>query len=155
MSAPLRRLLVVHHTVSPATEALLAAALEGARDPAITGVEVLARPALIAGPVEALEADGYLLGSPVNIGYISGAMKYFFDNIYYPCLETTRGRPFGLWLHAGGDATGALRAVEAITAGLGWRAAQAPVVVTGAPSAEDLGAVREMAASLSAGLTLD
>lgn len=141
--------------MSPATEALLAAALAGARDPAITGVEVVARPALIAGPVEALEADGYLLGSPVNIGYISGALKHFFDSIYYPCLDSTAGRPFGLWLHAGSDATGALRAVDAITAGLGWKAAQAPVVVTGAPSTEDLGAVREMAAAVSAGLTLD
>ena len=146
---------MVHHTVSPATEALLAAALEGARHPEITGVEVVVRPALVAGAVEALEADGYLLGSPVNIGYISGALKHFFDNIYYPCLDATAGRPFGLWLHAGGDAAGALRAVDAITAGLRWQAAQAPVVVTGAPTASDLDAVREMAAAVSAGLTLD
>ncbi len=146
---------MVHHTVSPVTEALLGAALEGARDPAITGVEVVVRPALVTAPVEALEADGFLLGSPVNIGYISGALKHFFDTIYYPCREATAGRPFGLWLHAGGDATGAIRAVEAITAGLGWKAAQAPVVVTGAPTVADLDAVREMAAAVSAGLTLD
>ena len=148
------RLLVVHHTVSPATEALLDAALAGARDPAITGVEVVVRPALVAAPVDALEADGYLLGSPVNIGYISGALKHFFDNIYYPCRQATAGRPFGVWLHAGGEAAGALRAIDAITAGLGWRAAQAPVVVSGPPSGSDLDAVREMAAALSAGLTL-
>ena len=148
------RLLVVHHTVSPATEALLDAALAGARDPAITGVEVVVRPALVAAPFDALEADGYLLGSPVNIGYISGALKHFFDNIYYPCRQATAGRPFGVWLHAGGEAAGALRAIDAITAGLGWRAAQAPVVVSGPPSGSDLDAVREMAAALSAGLTL-
>lgn len=153
--SPARRLLVVHHTVSPATEALLDAALEGARDPAITGVEVVVRPALVAGAVEALEADGYLLGSPVNIGYVSGALKHFFDTIYYPCRDATAGRPFALWLHAGGDASGALRAVDAITSGLGWKAAQAPVVVTGAPGRDGLDAVREMAAALSAGLTLD
>ncbi|HET9076334.1 MAG TPA: NAD(P)H-dependent oxidoreductase [Acidimicrobiales bacterium] len=150
-----RRLLVVHHTVSPATETLLASALEGARHPAITGVEVVVRPALVAGAVEALEADGYLLGSPVNIGYVSGALKHFFDTIYYPCLEATVGRPFGLWLHAGGDAAGALRAVQAITAGLRWRAAQPPVIVTGTPSDADRAAVREMAAAVAAGLMPD
>ncbi len=149
------RLLVVHHTVSPATEALLAAALKGARDPLISGVEVVPRPALVTSAVEALEADGYLLGSPVNIGYISGALKHFFDTVYYPCLTATRGRPYGLWLHAGGDATGALRAVDAITAGLGWKAAQAPVVVTGTPASEDLAAVGEMAAAVAAGLMPD
>lgn len=145
---------MVHHTVSPATEALLDAALDGARDPAITGVEVVVRPALVASPVDALEADGYLLGSPVNIGYISGALKHFFDNIYYPCRQATAGRPFGVWLHAGGEAAGALRALDAITAGLGWKAAQAPVVVSGPPSRSDLDSVREMAAALSAGLML-
>ena len=149
------RLLVVHHTVSPATEALLAAALKGARDPLISGVEVVPRPALVTSAVEALEADGYLLGSPVNIGYISGALKHFFDTVYYPCLTATRGRPYGLWLHAGGDANGALRAVDAITAGLGWKAAQAPVVVTGTPASEDLAAVGEMAAAVAAGLMPD
>jgi multimeric flavodoxin WrbA len=148
------RLLVVHHTVSPATSALLAAALEGARDPAIAGVEVVARPALTAGPLDALEADGYLIAGPVNLGYLAGAVKHFFDNIYYPCLETTTGRPFGALLHAGGDvagAAGALRALDAITTGLGWRAAQKPLVVAGASPA-DLSAARELGAALAAGL---
>ena len=149
------RLLVVHHTVSPATEELLSAALRGARDPLITDVEVVVRPALVASAVEALEADGYLLASPVNIGYISGALKHFFDNVYYPCLLATSGRPYGLWLHAGGDATGALRAVEAITAGLGWRQAQAPVVVAGAPTRSDREAVTDMAAAVAAALMPD
>ena len=148
------RLLVVHHTVSPATSALLTAAMEGARDPAITGVDVVGRPALTAAPLDVLEADGYLLAGPVNLGYLAGALKHFFDNIYYPCLEATVGRPFGAVLHANSDATGALRALEAITTGLRWRAAQKPLVVTGA-SPENLGAVRELAAALAAGLMPD
>lgn len=149
-----RRLLVVHHTVSPATSALLQAALEGARDPVITGVEVVSRPALIAAPIEALEADGYLIAGPVNLGYLAGAVKHFFDNVYYPCLGATVGRPFAAFLHANSDATGALRALEAITTGLGWRPAQKPLVVTGATPA-DLEAVREMGAALAAGLMPD
>jgi NAD(P)H-dependent FMN reductase len=151
----MKRLLFVHHTVSPATHALYLAALDGANDPAIEGVEVLARPALTAAPVDVMEADGYLLGSPVNLGYLSGALKHFFDQIYYPCLEATQRRPFGVYLHSNNDATGALRALDAITGGLGWRAAQAPLVVAGDPSREDLAAARELGGALAAGLVLD
>lgn len=145
---------MVHHTVSPATSALLSAALDGARDPAITGVEVVVRPALVAAPQEVLEADGYLIAGPVNLGYLAGAVKHFFDTIYYPCLDATQGRPYGAILHANSDATGALRALDSITTGLRWRAAQKPLVVTGS-SPEDLDAVRELGASLAAGLMPD
>jgi NAD(P)H-dependent FMN reductase len=150
-----KTLLVVHHTVSPAMHALHVAVLEGARDPSITGVEVVVRPALTAAAVEVLEADGYLLGSPVNLGYLSGALKHFFDQIYYPCLDATRRRPFGVYLHANNDATGALRALATITAGLQWRTAQAPLVVMGDPGPSDLDAARELGGALAAGLTLE
>lgn len=151
----MKRLLFVHHTVSPATHTLRLAALDGARDPAIEGVEVLDRAALVASPAEALDADAYLFGSPVNLGYLSGALKHFFDQVYYPCMDVTAGRPFAVYLHANSDAAGALRALETITTGLRWKPAQAPVVVAGEPVGADLEAVREMAAALAAGLTLD
>ena len=83
---------------------------------------MVARPALGATAVDVLDADGYLLGTPANLGYISGALKHFFDQIYYPCLEATIGRPFGVYVHGNSDTTGALRAVETITTGLQWRA---------------------------------
>ena len=150
-----KRLLVVHHTVSPATHALHLAVMAGARDPALHDVEVLERPALVAAPPDVLEADGFLLGSPVNLGYMSGALKHFFDQIYYPCLGATRGRPFGLYLHSNADATGALRAIGTITTGLEWRQAQAPLVVSGEPGPEDTAAARELGSSLAAGLLLD
>lgn len=114
------RLLVVHHTPSPALQEVLEQVLAGARDDAIEGVDVVVRPALTASPVDVLEADGYLLGTPANLGYLSGAMKHFFDTVYYPCLEATRGRPFGAWVHGNNDLTGALRALDAITTGLAW-----------------------------------
>ena len=151
----MKRLLFVHHTVSPATHALYTAALEGARDPQIGGVEVQVRPALGATAVDVLEADGYLLGSPANLGYVSGALKHFFDQVYYPCLEATQRRPFGVYLHSNSDAAGALRAIETITTGLQWRAAQAPLVVAGEPGPEHLAAARELGSALAAGLALD
>jgi multimeric flavodoxin WrbA len=71
------RLLVVHHTPSPATRELLDAVLAGAHDPEITGVDVVVRPALAATVSDMLDADGYLFGTPANFGYMSGALKHY------------------------------------------------------------------------------
>ncbi len=146
------RLLVVHHTPSPATHELLLGVLEGARDPAIRGVEVVVSAALVPDVPGALGADGYLLGTPANLGSISGALKHWFDVVYYPCLEATRGRPYGLWVHGQGDTTGAIRTVERITTGLGWRPAAPPLPVTGPPGPAERAAARELGATLAASL---
>jgi multimeric flavodoxin WrbA len=114
-------LLVVHHTPSPATQERLEAVLAGANDEAIEGVEVRAVPALVAGPIDVLEADGYLLGTPANIGYISGALKHFFDTVYYPVLDATKDRPFAAYVHGNLRTAGAVRAIEKISTGLGWK----------------------------------
>src|SRR3954451_19112906 len=151
---PVPRLLVVHHTPSPSLHAMLDAVLTGARDPQIEGVEVVTRPALTASAVDALEADGYLLGTPANLGYISGALKHFFDTIYYPCLEATTGRPYALYVHGNNDTTGAVRAVEIITTGLQWKLAQTPLEVVGEPARADLDACWELGAALAASLTM-
>jgi len=148
------RLLVVHHTPSPAVHSMFDAVIAGARDPQIEGVEVVSRPALTAAALDVLEADGYLLGSPANLGYMSGALKHFFDQIYYPCLDATVGRPYGLFLHGNNDVDGARLAVEKIVTGLQWRSAQAPVSVVGSPTNDDLDACRELGASVAAGLAL-
>jgi multimeric flavodoxin WrbA len=148
--ARVARLLIVHHTPSPAMAELLDAAVQGARDPEITGVETVRRAALSAGPADVLAADAILLGTPANIGYMSGALKHFFDGIYYPCLEATRRRPYGLYVHGGMDTTGAVRAVESIAGGLQWRAVRPPVTVTGPPAKPDLEACWELGALLAA-----
>lgn len=149
------RLLIVHHTPSPALHTLFEAVRSGATDPQITGVEVVARPALVATAVDVLEADGVVLGTPANLGYVSGALKHFFDTIYYPCLEATVGLPYGVYVHGNDDTAGALRAVEKITTGLRWTAAQAPVSVIGAPTSHDRDACWELGAALAAGLMSD
>ena len=145
-------LLIVHHTPSPACQDLLDAVVAGARDPALEGVEVVVRPALAAAASDVLDADGYLLGTPANLGYMSGALKHCFDTIYYPCLGATVGRPYGLYVHGNLDVDGAVLSVEKVTTGLRWRRAQAPVTVVGPPTPVDLAAARELGAALAAGL---
>lgn len=144
------RLLIVHHTPSPATHSMLERVLDGTAQPEVSGVEVVSRAALAATATDALEADGYLIGSPANLGYLSGAVKHFFDTVYYPCLTETVRRPFGFYLHGNDDCTGALNAMEKIATGLQWRAAQAPVVVTGTPTGDDLDRCWELGAVLAA-----
>jgi flavorubredoxin len=144
------RLLIVHHTASPALQAMFEAVASGAGTDEIEGVDVVVRPALTTGAADVLEADGYLLGTPANIGYMSGALKHFFDTIYYPCLEATGKRPYGLWVHGASDTGGAVRAVESIATGLGWRAVRPPVCVAGPPSKADLEACWELGALLAA-----
>ncbi len=150
------RLLIVHHTPSPATQEILESVLSGARHPDANdgSVEVIVRPALTASAVDALEADGYLLGTPANIGYISGALKHFFDTVYYPCLEATRGRPYGAWVHGNLDQSGAVRALESITTGLSWRAVAPLLVVTGALDREQREQAFELGATLAATLSV-
>ena len=108
------------------------------------------RPALTAAAPDVLAADGCLLGTPANIGYMSGALKHFFDQIYYPCLEATRRRPYGLYVHGNLDTGGAARAVESIATGLQWRAVRPPACVTGTPGRQDLQDCWELGALLAA-----
>jgi multimeric flavodoxin WrbA len=146
------RLLIVHHTPSPHCQEMFEAVLAGATDPEIEGVEVVRRPALTVSAVEMLEADGYVLGTPANLGYISGALKHAFDQSYYQLLDTTRGRPFGLYLHGNQGTEGAQRAVDAITTGLGWVKAVDTVVVSGKPSKADVEACWNLGATVAAQL---
>src|SRR5699024_6444149 len=145
-----RRLLVVHHTPSPGMQAMLEAVLAGARDEQIEGVEVVVRPALTASAVDVLEADGYVLGTPANIGYMSGALKHFFDQIYYPCLDATRGRPYAVYVHGNEGLEGAVRAISSIASALGWDPVAPPLEAVGQPDANVLDACRELGAVAAA-----
>lgn len=144
------RLLIVHHTPSPAVHAMFEAVREGTRADGIAGVDVVACAALATTASDVLAADGYVLGTPANLGTMSGALKHCFDTIYYPCLDATRGRPFGVFVHGNNDVDGALRDIGKIATGLDWREAQAPVRVTGEPTRDDLDACWNLGAALAA-----
>ncbi len=118
--------------------------------PELDGVEVIERAALEATADDVLAADAYVLGTTANFGYISGALKHFFDTTYYDTREQTAGRPFSYWIHGGYDTTGAEKAMEAITTGFGWEKAFEPVTFTGEVGHEHLEQVTEMAATVAA-----
>ena len=146
------RLLIVHHTPSPAMQAMLEATVAGAHDPELSGIDITVIPALGAGVPDVLAADGFVLGTPANIGYMSGALKYFFDLVYYPCLNAKPRAPYGLYVHGGSDTGGAVRAVTAIAGGLGWAEVVRPVTVTGPVGKDAERQCYELAATVAANL---
>lgn len=145
-------LLVVHHTTSPALQELLEATLAGTKADGLAEVDVRVRAALAATAVDVLAADGFVLGTPANIGYMSGALKHFFDTVYYPCLSAKVGAPYGLYVHGNLDTTGAVRAVESITKAMGWQRVHEPVLVAGAPVKNDTEACWDLGATVAATL---
>ncbi len=133
-------------------QAMFEAVLAGATDPEIEGVEVVRSAALSLSPTEVLEADGYMLGTPANLGYMSGGLKHGLDVIYYPCLDSTRGRPFGAYFHGNEGTEGAEKGITSITTGLGWVKVADYMVVSGKPSKADLEACWELGATVAAQL---
>ena len=147
-----KTLLIVHHTPSPHCQEMFEAVVAGATDPDIEGVEVVRRPALTVSPAEMLEADGYLLGTPANLGYMSGALKHAFDSRLLPAARlhpwpTVRRVPPRQRGHRGSRARH-----HGITAGLGWVKAAETVVVMGKPTKADLEACWNLGATVAAQL---
>lgn len=151
-----KRLLIVAHAASQNTLALRNAALRGASDPAFTSIEARALGPFDAGPDDVLAADAVILGTTENLGYMSGALKDFFDRVYYPCLDRTQGLPCAVYIRAGHDGTGTRRGIETILTGLRWKIVQEPLVCRGdydpafEESCAELGMA--MAAGLDAGV---
>lgn len=152
----MKRLLIVAHAPSPNTLLLRDAVEDGARHEDIEAVEVVVKAPLDAGPDDILACDAIILGTTENLGYMSGALKDFFDRSYYPCLDKTQGLPFAYYIRAGHDGTGTNRAIESITTGLRWKLVQAPLICRGEYRGEFEEQCRELgmyvAASLDAGL---
>jgi NAD(P)H-dependent FMN reductase len=142
-------LLVVQHTPSPAVQEMLEAVLRGTEHPEVKGVSVEVKAALSAGPADVLAADGIILGTPANIGYMSGALKHFLDQVYYPCLEVTVGLPYGVYVHGNDDTSGALRAIHKIAGGMQWKQAAEDVSLVGAPSKEGIAACQDLGSLLA------
>lgn len=155
------RLLVVHHSPTPLVRSLTDAVLAGARDDAITGVDVVEREALAATAADVLAADGYLLGTTANFGYMSGALKHFFDSIFLEAggALTDDGsasgggggrRPFGLWVHGRYDTTGAVRSVESIVGALPWHRSAPVLEVLGEVGDAEREAAYELGGTIAA-----
>lgn len=128
------------------------AVIRGATSPDVDGVEVRAKRALDADATDLLWADAFILGTPENFGYMSGAMKYFLDRVFYECIDKVNGRPYALFVRAGNDGTGAIGSMRRILAGLAVREVQDPVLIAGDFDRARLAECEELGLTMAAGL---
>ncbi|THF63496.1 flavodoxin family protein [Pseudothauera rhizosphaerae] len=147
-----KRLLIVYHTQSGNTGRLAEAVLRGALT--VDETETVIKRAFDAGSDDLLACDGLLLGTPENFGYMSGALKDFFDRTYYPCEGRLTALPYGLFVSAGNDGSGAVREVGRIANGYGWKPAAAPLVIRNEITADDLTRCEELGAAMATGIAL-
>ena len=128
------------------------AVIAGATHEDVSGVEVRIKSALEADADDLLWADGFILGTPENFGYMSGAMKYFLDRVYYRCENKLNGKPFALFVRAGNDGSGAISSMRRILTGLGVREVQEPVLIVGELDEQRLADCENLGLTLAAGL---
>lgn len=151
-----KNLLIVGHVPSPNTQLLRDAVVAGASSDEIEDVAVTVLNPFEAGPAQVLAADGIILGTTENLGYMSGALKDFFDRTYYAVLEEKQGLPYALYVRAGLDGTGTIRGVQTVITGLRWSPIREPLLCKGdwqdgfVDDARELGLL--MAAGLEAGI---
>lgn len=152
MSSTLKHLLIVYHSKSGTTRAMAEAVRRGAEDPDIEDVEVRYLPASDADADDLRWCDGVALGTPENFGYMSGALKDFFDRTFYEVTPDFLPRPYVLFVACENDGRGAVTAVERIVNGYPLTQVQAPVIQR---AGEDRQAECEaLGATLAAGLSL-
>jgi hypothetical protein len=103
-------------------------------------------------PDDVIQASAIILATPANFGYMSGAMKDFFERIYHPCLEVTASMPYAMIVKGDTDVDGAAASVERIATGLRWREVLRRLCVVGDVKPEHLDAAFELGATMAAGL---
>ncbi|MDM4768865.1 flavodoxin family protein [Solimonas sp. SE-A11] len=147
----MKRLLLIYHSQSGRTARLMEAVCAGAAEFA-GEVELRVLRAFDAGLDDLLWAEGLLIGTPENFGYLSGAVKDFLDRTYYPAEGKTLGLPWAMFVSAGNDGAGAVRALERIATGYGWTRVAEALIVQGEPDGMALARCRELGQTLAAGL---
>lgn len=160
----MKTLLIVYHSRTGGARQMAEVAAQAARE---TGdVTVRLREAGSAGASDLLEAEGYIFACPENLAAISGEMKAFFDQAYYPVLGRIEGRPYALLVCAGSDGENAVRQMARIATGWRLKPVAEPIIVCTraqtpeailAPkhlSDQDLSPCADLGAALAAGLAL-
>jgi multimeric flavodoxin WrbA len=146
----MKTLLVVYHTRGVKNAHMAEAVARGARSE--QGVRVVVKRCADAGPEDVLAADGLILGTPENFGYMSGMMKDFLERVFYECEGKVEGRPWALFVGTGLDGAGAVASVERIVTGLRLRKIAEPIVVVKDLTPGDVARLEELGQAMAAGL---
>ena len=150
----MKHLLIVYHTQSDRTERMADAVHQGACHEDVSGVDVRRLLCADAGPGDLLWADGLLLGTPENFGYMSGGMKDFFDRTFYAVEGKIPPLPYSVFISAGNDGSGALTAIQRIARGYPFIEVQEPVIAKGDLTADHLQQCHDLGLALALGLEM-
>ncbi len=148
----MKNVLLVAHAPSPNTQHMAEAVMAGLQHPDLEDIQAKWLKPLEAESDDVINCDGIILGTTENLGYMSGALKDFFDRTYYPCLEVCQGKPLAFYIRAGQDGTGTLRAINSITTGLKWRQAIEPLTCRGSWQDSFLEQCEELGTTFGAGI---
>ena len=151
----MKHLLIVYHTQTGNTQRMAEAAYAGSQDDEVTATEVRKLLCQDAGPEDLLWCDGLLLGTPENFGYMSGGMKDFLDRTFYPVEGKILSLPYAVFISAGNDGSGALRAIRRIANGYPFKEIQEPIIARGGVTDEHLQQCRDLGTALALGLEMD
>jgi len=130
-----KTLLIIAHTPSPNTAALAKAGIAACRDydddDGNGDVETRCLSPFDITSTDIATADGVVLGTTENIGYMAGATKDMFDRCYNDWLDCTNGKPVAIYIRAGLDGTATKRALTSISGALGLRLVAEPLILHG------------------------
>jgi multimeric flavodoxin WrbA len=146
------KILIVYHSQTDHTKQMADAVYEGAK--AIEGVEVILKKANEATIDDLLTCDGLAIGTPENFGYMSGMVKDFFDRTYGDAQDKVFRKPYVVFISAGNDGSGALRAIERIALGYKLKNVFTPVIAKGEITEEALEKCRELGGTLAGGCAM-
>ena len=147
-----KRLLIVFHSQTGNTARLAEAVLRGAQRVEETDTEL--KRAFDTRSEDLLVSDGVLLGTPETFGYMSGALKDFFDRTYYACEGKLVGMPYAVFISAGNDGRGAVREIGRIANGYRWKSVAEALIVRNPIKDENLLAAEELGEAMAAGLAM-
>jgi multimeric flavodoxin WrbA len=143
------KILIVYHSRTGNTEKMAKAVSEGAAG--IENTELIVRKAFDATLEDLLYCDGIAIGTPENFGYMSGAIKDFFDRTFYPSQGRVFKKPYVVFISAGNDGRGALNSIERIALGYPFKKVYEPVIARGEVTEEILEQCHELGATLAGG----
>ncbi|HKU36974.1 MAG TPA: NAD(P)H-dependent oxidoreductase [Polyangiales bacterium] len=148
----MKSLLVVYHTQSGNTERLARAVVRGAERNG--EIEVRCSRALAATLEDLLGCDCVVFGTAEYNGYMSGALKDFFDRTFYPAQGLANNKPYAVVVSAGNDGTFAVQYIERIARGYPLKRVAEPIVVVGEVTSAAEARCEELGETLAAGLEL-
>ncbi|MAI56372.1 MAG: flavodoxin [Gammaproteobacteria bacterium] len=130
------------------------AVMIGTKHPDITGVKVRFVTAQEADAKDLIWADGLILGTPENFGYMSGMMKDFFERTFYEVEGKISPLPFAMFISAENDGTGAELSIERIAKGYPLIKVQPSIINTGELTSATVLKCEELGTSMAAGLEM-